>query len=280
MKKLYLLVFIVFLSSFQHLVAQCPITITPNSPVSICRGDSVMLTASGATTYIWTNTGGSLSANNTPTVMASPNNTHTYTVTGDCGGSAQITVIVHPKPVASFVFAPNNNICSGSAVNFTSNVFNGTPPYSYAWTFGGGGTSNVANPSHTFTSLGCGNVVFNNQLIVTDANGCKDTVIHPITILQAPDVQLADANVLSPFSNCLNNPSQSNLNDTITVNNISPSAGCIATYNINWGDGVTQNGLTGAVFPLQHIYTALGAFNIVVTAVGTNGCTGTATYLL
>ena len=241
-----------------------------------------MLTASGANTYSWSN-GGSLSSPTAASVMASPNFTTTYTVTGNCGGGnngqAQIQVVVHPKPVATFVFGPNN-ACSGTAVNFTSNVVNGTPPYSYSWTFGGGGTSTAANPSHTFTSVGCGSVNLNNTLIVTDANGCRDTVSNPITVLQAPDVQLADANVLSPFSNCLNNPSQSNPNDTIVVNNISPSAGCITTYNINWGDGNIQNGLTGAVFPLQHIYTSLGAFNIVVNAIGANGCTGSSTYLV
>ena len=282
MRKIYVFILFILFSSLQNTFAQYTVTIVPNSPVAICRGDSVMLTASGANTYTWNNSG-SLSSNTGATVMASPNNTTNYTVTGNCGGGnndqATIQVIVHPKPVATFNFAPNN-VCSGTPTNFTSNVVNGTPPYTYAWTFGGGGTSTNANPTHNFISLGCGTANLVNTLIVTDANGCKDTVSNPITIIQAPDVQLADANVLSPFSNCLNNPSQSNPNDTIVVNDISPSAGCITTYNINWGDGNVNNGLTGASFPLQHIYTSLGAFNLVVTAMGTNGCAGSATYLV
>ncbi len=142
MRKSYFLILFIFFPGLQSLIAQCTVTITPNSPVAICRGDSVMLTASGANTYIWNNAG-SLSSNTGATVMASPNNTTNYTVTGTCGGGATgqatIQVIVHSKPIATFVFAPNN-ACSGTATNFTSNLVNGTPPYTYAWTFGGGGT--------------------------------------------------------------------------------------------------------------------------------------------
>ena len=106
---------------------------------------------------------------------------------------------------------------------------------------------------HTFTSLGCGTVNFNNTLTVTDATGCASTIVtHPINILQAPDVELEDPDVISPFSNCENSPTPENPNFLITINNISPSAACINTYNINWGDGNVQTGLTNASFPLTH----------------------------
>ncbi len=177
-------------------------------------------------------------------------------------------------------FTHLNNICSGIPIQFNSTVNSGTPPYIYAWTFGGGGTSNLANPLHTFTALGCGTSNFNNSLTVTDATGCASTVVtHPVNILQAPDVELQDPDPVSPFSNCENSPTNENPLFPLTVNNISPSAGCISSYTLNWGDGTpTLTGLTNASFPLNHTYTTIGSFNLVVTALANNGCSSSKTY--
>jgi len=46
-------------------------------------------------------------------------------------------------------------------------VSGGTAPYTYAWDFGDGGTSNFQNPSHTFTTTG----VFGCQVSVKDKDG-------------------------------------------------------------------------------------------------------------
>lgn len=182
-----------------------------------------------------------------------------------------------PKPQASFMSA--NNVCSGDSVQFNSSVTGGTAPYTYIWKFGGGGTSNQEDPFHTFTSLGCGTVSLIDSLIVIDANGCADTSAAPITIKQAPDVQLQDTDVFSPFSNCDNFPSPASPIFNLTVRNISPSAGCINTYSIDWGDGtVPQSGLVASNFPVTHTYNTLGIFNLKVTAFGSNGCVGSKTY--
>jgi PKD repeat protein len=52
-------------------------------------------------------------------------------------------------------------------VSFTASVSGGTPPYRFAWTFGDGGTSNLQNPSHTYTTAGS----FTARVTVTDAAG-------------------------------------------------------------------------------------------------------------
>jgi PKD repeat protein len=104
------------------------------------------------TSYAWTFGDGGTST------VASPSHTYaavgTYTVsltvTGPGGSDSQtrsnyVTVSV-PAPVAQFTGTPT----LGSApltVNFT-NTSSGTIT-SYAWTFGDGGTSTVASPSHT-----------------------------------------------------------------------------------------------------------------------------------
>lgn len=188
-----------------------------------------------------------------------------------------IVVTFNPVPTVDFAFTPNTTVCSGTPIQFTSTVTGGTAPFNYTWDFGGNGTANTANPLHPFTSLGCGTGTFAVKLTVTDSKGCSTVVTHTVSVLQAPDVQLADQNVFSAFSNCSNSPTAANPNYTITVNNISPGATCITTYNINWGDGSSQNGVS---FPLTHMYTQLGAFNLIVTALGSNGCSYSKTYVI
>lgn len=84
--------------------------------------------------------------------------------------SARIPVTVTIEgPVAGFTY---NN--TGSVVNFTNTSTNAS---GYLWDFGGGNTSNLANPSFDFG----GNGTFPVTLIV-DNNGCYDTLITNITI--------------------------------------------------------------------------------------------------
>jgi len=72
------------------------VTATPINP-TICTGDSVSLTASGATTYSWSPSTG-LSSSTGAMVYASPTTTTTYTVIGSdvagCTGSTTVTINV------------------------------------------------------------------------------------------------------------------------------------------------------------------------------------------
>jgi gliding motility-associated-like protein len=251
---------------------------------SFCAGEQITLTATNPPAGIiqwqfatslagpYTNTGG-----NTITLIVNTPGFYTASVnTVPVTRFDTVQVTQNPKPVANFSFTANNS-CSGTSVPFTSNITNGTAPFVYAWDFGDGNTSNVANPSHVFASLGCASANFNVRLIVTDSKGCKDTITKPVTVLQRPDVNIADQDIFSPFSNCDNNPTPGNPNFTLVVNNVSPGASCITSYTINWGDGNTQTNVT---FPASHTYTQLGAFNLAVTGFGSNGCNSTRTYVV
>ena len=77
---------------------------------------------------------------------------------------------------------------SGSApltVRFTASVSGGTAPYTFAWTFGDGQTSSLANPTHTYGSAS----VFNATLTVTDATG-QTTAAGVSVAVTAPTVVL------------------------------------------------------------------------------------------
>lgn len=255
-------------------------TLTPAGSATYCAGGSVTLTVNGAaagSNFQWKKDGGNVGTDQN-TYDASANGNYTVVVTPPTGNSVTlgpVTVSATPKPVVDFTVP--SLACSGSSFGFISNVSSGTPGYSYAWDFDDGGTSTSANPSHVFNSLGCGTGVFNVRLTVTDSKGCSSFITKQVSVKQAPDVQLQDQNIFSPFSNCSNSPTVANPNYTITVNNISPNASCINSYNINWGDGNTQNSVT---FPLTHTYTVLGAFNLTVTAIGANGCNNSKTYVV
>jgi PKD repeat protein len=107
----------------------------------ICQGQSIQLSASGATTYSW-NTGA-----NTAIINVSPANTTTYTVTGTtngCSATAQVTVTVNPPPVANA--GTGQTICAG-----TSATLNASGGNTYSWNTGATTPSITVSPATTTT---------------------------------------------------------------------------------------------------------------------------------
>ncbi len=114
---------------------------------------------------------------------------HTYTtqgcktitliITNSFGCTDNITtaaaVCVTTKPTITYTASPLNGCGSPFTTTYNSNVTGGTAPYSYQWSFPGGtpASSTSATQSVTYNSSG----QFSSQLIVTDANGCQDTLI-------------------------------------------------------------------------------------------------------
>lgn len=255
-------------------------SITISGSQFFCEGSSKLLsvTDAGSLSIIWEYS----ATGNAPWNMVNTGLNHTATLPGSYRISTTtppvsydtIVITVNPKPVANFTFN-NNNACSGTPVQFNSTITSGTSPFNYIWRFGDGGNSTSANPVYSFVSLGCSTVNLRDTLIIRDAKGCADTVINSIAVIQKPNVELEDQNTFSPFSNCVNSPTQANPNFSLTVRNISPDSACITSYSIDWGDGDTSANIS---FPITHIYTQLGAFNLKVTAVGSNNCVNSKIY--
>jgi hypothetical protein len=82
-------------------------TVTASSDIAICEGENTVLTAAGATTLNWDNTGTLSSGSGSP-VTATPTATTTYTVTGTdgngCQDTATVTVTVNPRPITTTIF--------------------------------------------------------------------------------------------------------------------------------------------------------------------------------
>jgi hypothetical protein len=130
-----------------------PTVIVSTSDGTICVGESTILTASGASTYVW-NDGVTL---NPRTV--SPTTTTTYTATGNdgfCTSAGSTTITVNALPTVEIT--GTLTYCAGSTTTLTATA----GLSSYLWSTGATTQSiNVTAGSYTVTG--------------TDSNGCSAT---------------------------------------------------------------------------------------------------------
>ncbi len=143
------------------------INASPND--TVCLGQSVILTASGASTYVWDNG----VSNGTSFI---PTSTNTYKVVGTssagCKDSTTIQVVVNPLPTVGINYTGSTTICSGTLITLS-----GTGAVSYTWD--NGVTDGVAfAPSSTTTYTVTG----------VNAQGCSDTETITITVVPGPTV--------------------------------------------------------------------------------------------
>jgi gliding motility-associated-like protein len=145
-------------------------TLTVNvSNAVICNGNSTSLTASGASTYTWSN-GIANGASFSPSVTASY--TVTATSAAGCTNTAVRTVTVNALPTVSSTVT-NSVICNGQSTTLTGTGTAST----YTW------TGSVTNGVAFFPSL-------TNSYTVTgtDGNGCSNTSVRSVTVNPLPTV--------------------------------------------------------------------------------------------
>ncbi len=152
-------------------------TITVNSP-TICSGSSVVLNASGASTYTWS-PGTGLSATTGASVTANPTVTTTYTITGTsvagCTATATSTVTIGGSPVLTINSA---TICAGQQT--ATLTVNGAT--TYAW-------SPATGLSSTTGSVVTGTPGGTTVYTVTGSIGtCTATVTTTITVNPLPTI--------------------------------------------------------------------------------------------
>ncbi|MFN0275571.1 MAG: T9SS type A sorting domain-containing protein [Chitinophagales bacterium] len=168
-----------------------PLSITVSSDTSICAGQEVMLTASGAVTYSWEPASSIDCDPPCETVIASPTETTTYTVTGTdaLGNTATetVTVIVNPIPPESLIETDAN--CFTITNHFST--------LNYQW-FDDEGTLLPGETDFVFCAdVNDGECFY---VVVTNAAGCTDTSAIVCTILES----VSDN---SPFFQLYENPS-------------------------------------------------------------------------
>ncbi|MEI6185285.1 MAG: gliding motility-associated C-terminal domain-containing protein, partial [Bacteroidota bacterium] len=148
------------------------------SPDTFCHGFttqlSVSITGNTIKTYTWMPGG-----QNGTNIIVKPDTTTTFIVYGvdssGCNDTAKIQVKVNPLPVISAITG-NNNVCIGNSTQLSELTT--------------GGVWNISNPtiatidnSGKVTGLISGNTIV--KYVVTDKNGCKDSVPLPIVVNKA-----------------------------------------------------------------------------------------------
>jgi len=143
------------------------------TPSLICQGNNATLSASGASTYSWTDGTNNYSGNS---ITVTPTVNTTYTVTGTngtCSATAAVTVTVNPAPTLT-VNATDNQLCTGESATLTANGAN-----TYNWSHSlGSGSSKTVSPTSTTTYTVTG----------TTAEGCSNTASISITVNPVPNV--------------------------------------------------------------------------------------------
>jgi gliding motility-associated-like protein len=226
-----------------------PDSVCVNVPFSITN-TSVPATASSS----W-----SFGDGNTSTVI---NPTHRYTTPGTftiklvnnfgtCLDSISKTIVVNPAPAPAFTAGVRTSCSAPFTVNFTNQTV-GTG-LSYQWNFGDGNSSTTQNPSHTYTATGSYTVT----LVVTNASGCKDSLVRNNFVSIVPPKINSIANV--PYRGCA--PYTLNTSANITSNDP------VVSYAWNFGDGATST----AANP-SHTYSVAGTYTIKLKITTQNGC--------
>ena len=113
------------------------------------------------------------------------------------------SIVVLAPLIANFSFEPSCD--TAFTINFQSTTSGGLPPYTYLWDFGDGTSSTLANPTHTFASVG----PYNISLTVNDQENTDsftveilefDSNIFPeITAPSNQDIIGCSTDDISPF---------------------------------------------------------------------------------
>jgi len=191
---------------------------------TICQGQSSILTASGGSTFQWSN------GLTSPSINVAPSITSTYTVTvtnNGCTASDEVIVNINTLPVANA--GPDIGICYGAFTTLIASASSGVQPYSFIWSNGVNTLAQLVLPGSTTTYA----------VNVTDANGCTSQDNVTVTVFPQPTVSIA----ASTPENC----NSSNGGITVTV------SGGTLPYQYRWNTTPIQytqniNGIPQGVY--------------------------------
>lgn len=224
-----------------------------------CTGDLFTFmneSSDGAVSYLWDFGDGNTSTEASPTHSYADIGTYTVTLTAyninGCDSSlAVVDLIDINHPDADFTAFPTFAFCPPLLVSFTDQ--SSSDAVAWQWDFGNGSTSGIQNPSHIYTQSG----TYTITLVVTNANGCTDTIVMPdLVTLSGP---VGD---FSFFPDTVGCPPYE-----ITYQSNATNA---TQYTWDFGDGSLGNGQTAT-----HTYTNTGAFIPSLILRDDNGCTFT-----
>jgi hypothetical protein len=194
------------------------ISIAASGPTSFCAGNTVLLSASAAQNYSWSN------GLTTPTIQVNSSGIYFVTATNSSGCSAvsnEIVVDVYQSFAATINPVTPTTVCEGSLVTLVS-----SPGANYLWS--NGETTQGINVSQSDTIT----------VLVTNSQGCNATSAPVVVqVLPNPLVQILPS---GPLNICHG--------DTVTLN---ASGG----FSYFWNNGVSSQSIA-AVATGDYVVTA------------------------
>jgi len=196
-------------------------TVSLTNDTTICAGNSITLTATGGSTYTWSNSA------TTASITVSPTITTKYYVTVSNANSCQqldsVTVTVVPNPSANI--SGIALICEGSSTTLTA-----SGGVSYAWSNATNTATNTVSPTSSTTYT----------VTVTNSNGCTATASQLVTVNPTPTVTLGS------FASVCEGSSM------ITLSGGLPTGGTYSGTGVNNGQ---FNPTTAGTFKIYYDYT-------------------------
>lgn len=239
-------------------------SISANS--ALCAGNALPMSGSGSSvsapatiaSYSWDFDGNGTyevvnGAADQSNVYGNPGNTSInmiVTTNQGCTDTVTFNLTVNPKPVADF---STNLFCqlTPSVFMSTSTVSSGSVS-SYDWDFGDGGGSIQSNTSHFYQTGG----TYDVTLIVGTPQGCGDTIVKTITILDNPVF------AITTDIQCFNN----------VIFSANTTSGNVNNWEWDFGDGTDSQTMEN-----NHTYTSIGNYTVTLTGTDANGCPSTQT---
>jgi hypothetical protein len=184
----------------------CTLDLQTTVPATGVMGQSVSFDASlttygdcqGSPSFLWTFGDGATSTDEDATHTYAAPGTYAWTLTATLGGlsasrGGNITVTAPVLYASASADKTTGDV--PLAVTFTGSGSGGTPPFTYSWAFGDGGTSTSQNPSHTYSTKSD----YSATLTVRDSTNQTATATVVIHATAAPPAVTSMAKAASPF---------------------------------------------------------------------------------
>lgn len=225
-------------------------------PATICAGQTFFPNNTSTPTPVtvnWDFGDGSKSTDASPQKSYAAGGTYTIKMVNHfatCADSINKLITVLAKPVASFTTDRTYSCSIPASIRFTNTTVGGVSSH---WDFGDGSTSIDANPQHVYNAFG----LYTVKLIVTNANGCTDTIVKKELVrIKPPQVQIK------------NMPQKGCLPFTVPFTAVINVEDNVVGYRWDFGDGTSST----QAAPVK-TYTAEGNYTIKLVITTAGGCT-------
>ena len=254
-----------------------------------CSRTSVTLTASGGTSWVWSN---NVASSSTNVATASGPDTYTVTATDAANGCKQSTTIAVTRDIAAPLATLQSGLTNLDCNNRTTTLVatGGTGTSAYVWS----GTSPVTDLGNGQATVAAGGTY---TVVVTDGNGNGCATTRSVSVTQnfiTPQLTLsanvtvldcrnpiatltaavnfsnpAPSYVWSPTLTTNNNQATVNLQGNYTVTVTNPLNGCTAFATI----AITQDTISPRVTIAQPLDLTCGRTTVAVLATAPTSCT-------